>query len=197
MAEALNEPADKKPGLGFRKLFRRLRRQGHRWDYKRVWRVHCLLKLNRRGQAKKRLPTRDSIPLMVPARPNHVWSGDFVIDPLCYGTRFRTFNAPGDVSREALAIEIDTSLPSARLLRVFDQPKAELGLPDALRTDNGPEFLGEYFTTWRHENGVIIDYIEPGKPNQNAYIERFHRSYRTEVLDTWLFRDLDGVREMT
>ncbi len=83
------------------------------------------------------------------------------------------------------------------MVRVFEQLKAERGLPDVLRTDNGPEFLGECFTSWCKENKITIDYIEPGKPNQNAYIERFNRSYRTEVLDTWLFRDLDEVREMT
>jgi len=100
------------------------------------------------------------MPLMVPARPNQVWSADFVSDALCHGMRFRTFNV--------LAIEIDTSLPSARLVRVFEQLKAERGLPNVLRTDNGPEFLGECFTHWCHENGVMINYIEPGKPNQNA-----------------------------
>jgi len=102
-----------------------------------------------------------------------------------------------DFNQEALAIEIDTSLPSSRLVRVFEQMKRERGLPDVLRTDNGPEFLGECFTTWCKNNGIFIDYIELGKPNQNAYIERFNRSYRTEVLDTWLFKDLDEVREMT
>jgi len=102
-----------------------------------------------------------------------------------------------DFNREALAIEIDTSLPSPRLVRVFEQLKMERGLPDVLRTDNGPEFLGEVFTDWCQDNGMLLDYIEPGKPNQNAYIERFNRSYREEVLDTWLFRDLDEVRNIS
>ena len=96
-----------------------------------------------------------------------------------------------------LSIEIDTSLPSQRLVRVFEQLKEERGLPDVLRTDNGPEFLGQVFTEWCEENGIMIDYIEPGKPNQNAFIERFNRTYRNEVLDTWLFRNLDEVREIT
>ena len=113
------------------------------------------------------------------------------------GTRFRTFNVLDDFNREVLAIEIDTSLTSARLIRVFEQLEAERGLPDMLRTDNGPEFLGEVFTQWCEKSGVFIDYIEPGKPNQNAYIERFNRTYRNEVLDTWLFCNLDEVREIT
>jgi len=197
LVDALLKLAHSKPGLGFWKLYRRLRRQGHRWNHKRVWRVYCLLKLNRRRRTKKRVPTRDPMPLMTPARPNQVWSADFMSDALYHGVRFQTFNVLDDFNREALAIEIDTSLPSSRLVRVFEQLKRERGLPGVLRTDNDPEFLGECFTTWCKNNGIFIDHIEPGKPNQNAYIERFNRTYRTEVLDTWLFKDLDEVREMT
>jgi len=197
VATALSELADAKPGLGFWKLFRRLRRQGHRWNHKRVHRIYCRLGLNRRRRTRKRGPARNPQPLSVPSRPNQVWSADFMSDALYNGVRFRTFNVLDDFNREALSIEIDTSLASERLVRVFEQLKAERGLPDVLRTDNGPEFLGEVFTSWCEANGVMIDYIEPGKPNQNAYIERFNRSYRNEVLDTWLFRDLDEVREIS
>jgi len=196
VAEALSALADSKPGLGFWKLFGRLRRRGYRWNHKRVWRVYCLLGLNKRRRTKKRVPARDPMPLRVPDKANQVWSADFMSDALYHGVRFRTFNVLDDFNREALAIEIDTSLPSTRLVRVFEQIKAERGLPEVLRTDNGPEFLGEAFTGWCEDNGVTIDYIEPGKPNQNAYIERFNRSFRTEVLDTWLFRNLDEVREL-
>lgn len=189
--------AESKPGLGFWKLFSRLRRQGHNWNHKRVYRVYCKLGLNRRRKVKARLPQRDPMPLFTPVRPNHVWSADFMSDGLYDGTRFRTFNVLDDFNREALAIEIDTSLPSARLVRVFEQLKEERGLPDVLRTDNGPEFLGAVFVDWCKHHGISIDYIEPGEPNQNAYIERFNRSYRTEVLDTWLFRNLAEVKEIS
>jgi putative transposase len=195
--EALGALAEAKPGLGFWKLFRRLRRLGHEWNHKRVYRVYCLLKLNMRRPAKKRVPVRDPMPLVTPECPNEVWSADFMSDALYNGIRFRTFNVLDDFNREALAIEIDTSLPSTRLVRVFEQLRSERGLPTVLRTDNGPEFLGECFTEWCKANHVLIDYIEPGKPNQNAYIERFNRSYRAEVLDTWLFRTLDEVRELS
>lgn len=194
---ALSTLVEQKPGLGFWKLYDRLRRAGHSWNHKRLYRIYCDLRLNQRRRAKKRVPTRHPQPLMAPLRPNEVWSADLMSDALYRGSRFRTFNVPDDFNREALAIEIDTSLTSGRLVRVFEQLKVERGLPDVLRTDNGPEFLGAAFTDWCEENGVMIDYIEPGKPNQNAYIERFNRSYRTEVLDTWLFRDLDEVREIT
>ena len=197
VAQALSALAEKKPGLGFWKLFRRLRRMGHRWNHKRVYRVYCLMKLNLRRQTKKRVPARDPMPLVVPEKPNQIWSADFMSDALYNGVRFRTFNVLDDFNREALAIEIDTSLPSQRLVRVFEQLKSERGLPDVLRTDNGPEFLGEIFVSWCEANGILIDYIEPGKPNQNAFIERFNKSYRAEVLNTWLFRNLDEVRELT
>ena len=193
----LSELAEEKPGLGFWKLYDRLRRAGHRWNHKRLHRIYCDLRLNRRRRAKKRLPNRYPQPLAVPTRPNEVWSADFMSDALYRGNRFRTFNVLDDFNREALAIEIDTSLTSLRLIRVFEQLRMERGLPDVLRTDNGPEFLGLEFTQWCEAHGIFIDYIEPGKPNQNAYIERFNRSYRTEVLDVYLFTNLDEVREIT
>lgn len=195
--EALTRLAEQKPGLGFWKLYDRIRRAGHDWNHKRLHRIYCDLRLNQRRRAKKRVPTRYPQPLTVPMQPNEVWSADFMSDALYRGSRFRTFNVLDDFNREALAIEIDTSLTSGRLVRVFEQLKAERGLPDVLRTDNGPEFLGTEFTDWCAANGIFIDYIEPGKPNQNAYIERFNRSYRTEVLDVYLFTSLDEVREIT
>ena len=98
-------------------------------------------------------------------------------------------------NREALHIEVDTSISSTLLVRIFEQLKRDHGLPQVLRTDNGPEFLGEAFVQWAKLNGMAIRYIQPGKPNQNAYIERFNRTFREEVLDQHLFTRLDDVRE--
>ena len=94
-----------------------------------------------------------------------------------------------------MASSIDTSITSLRLVRIFEQLRAERGLPQVLRTDNGPEFLGEAFTQWAKQHGMAIQYIQPGKPNQNAYIERFNRTFREEVLDQYLFLRLEDVRE--
>ena len=195
--EALSDLAETKPGLGFWKLYDRLRRAGHLWNHKRLHRIYCDLRLNQRRRAKKRVPTRHPQPLALPTALNQVWSADFMSDALYRGPRFRTFNVLDDFNREALAIEIDTSLTSLRLIRVFEQLAEERGLPGMLRVDNGPEFLGSEFTEWCQTNGIFIDYIEPGKPNQNAYVERFNRSYRTEVLDIYLFTSLDEVREIS
>ena len=115
--DTLSDFAESKPGQGFWKLFRRLRRQGQRWNQKRVYREYCRLGLNRRRRTKKRLPPRDPLPLFVPTQPNHVWSADFMSDGLYHGLRFRTSNVLDDFNREALAIEIDMSLPSRQYSR--------------------------------------------------------------------------------
>ena len=142
------------------------------------------MRLNLRRAAKRRLPKCERVALYVPNLPDSVWSADFMHDALACGRRFRTFNVVDDFNREALHIEVDTSLTSLRLVRIFEQLRRDHGrLPQVLRTDNGPEFLGEAFVQWAKTNGMALRYIQPGKPNQNAYIERFNRTFREEVLD--------------
>jgi len=119
-------------------------------------------------------------------------------DSLYSGNRFRTFNVIDDFNRECLAIEIDASLTGKRLIHVFERIRKERRLPDILRVDNGLEFLGGNFVSWSESVGMFIQYIQPGEPNQNAYVERFNRTYREEeVLDPYLFRNLAEVREIT
>jgi len=118
-------------------------------------------------------------------------------DSLYGGNRFRTFNVIDDFNRECLAVEIDTSITGRRLIRIFERLRHERGLPDILRVDNGPEFLSSDFVTWAESAGMFIQYIQPGEPNQNAYIERFNRTYREEVLNLYLFRSLAEVKEIT
>jgi putative transposase len=186
-----------RPSRGFWKCCKLLRRQGKPWNHKRIYRVYKMMNLHLRRPAKKRLPKRYRVELYVPRSPDMVWSADFMSDALACGRRFRTFNVADDFNREALHIEIDTSITSERLVRVFSRLAQERGLPQVLRTDNGPEFLGEVFTSWAKAAGMAVQYIQPGKPNQNAFIERFNRTYREEVLDQHLFTSLDDVREAT
>ena len=186
-----------RPSRGFWKCRKLIKRQGYPWNHKRIYRVYKLMKLHLRRPAKKRLPKRLRVPLYVPMLPDTVWSADFVNDALTGSRRFRTFNVVDDFNREVLHIEIDTSITSRRLVRVFERLRDQRGLPQVLRTDNGPEFLGEVFTQWAKEAGMAIQYIQPGKPNQNAYVERFNRTYREELLDQYLFSTLDDVREAT
>jgi putative transposase len=194
---AINEMIDLHPRWGFWKTFKALRRKNYHWNHKRVYRIYCNLHLNQKRRAKKRLPQRIKQPLLVPPVPNKVWSADFMSDMLYAGKRFRTFNVIDDFNREVIHIEIDTSITARRLIRVFERLRFERGLPNILRTDNGPEFLSGEFVAWAESFGMMIQYIQPGEPNQNAYVERFNRTYRNELLDLYLFRNLDEVREAT
>lgn len=192
---ALSTLVERHPSRGFWKCYKSLRRLGHGWNHKRLYRVYKAMHLNLRRAAKRRLPKRTRVPLYVPRLPDTVWSMDFMPDALACGRRFRTFNVIDDFNREVLHIEVDTSINSQRLVRVFEQLKSRHGLPQIIRSDNGPEFLGEVFVQWLKDEGVALQYIEPGKPNQNAYIERFNRTFREELLNRHIFLRLDDVRE--
>ena len=194
---ALASLVEGRPSRGFWKCRKLLKRQGYPWNHKRIYRVYKRMNLHLRRPAKRRLPTRLRVPLYVPQLPDVVWSADFMSDALACGRQFRTFNVLDDFNREILHIEIDTSITSQRLVRIFEKLREQHGLPQVLRTDNGPEFLGEIFTSWAKEAGMAIQYIQPGKPNQNAYVERFNRTYREELLDQYLFARLEDVREAT
>ena len=185
------------PVYGFSKLFKVLKRKGHAWNHKRVYRLYCELKLNKRRRGKKRLPARYPEPLVVPKTVNHCWSIDFMSDSLLCGRRFRTFNVIDDFNREVLAIEIDLSLPSQRIIRVLDQIIAWRGYPEKLRMDNGPEFISIALAEWAEERDIRLEFIKPGKPTQNSYVERFNRTYRDEILNRYLFKTLTEVRELT
>ena len=184
------------PHWGFWKCYRRLRLDGHPWNAKRVWRVYRGLRLNLPRRTKKRLPLRPRQPLTVVPEPNTVWAMDFMSDPLYGGRRFRTLNILDEGIREGLAIEIDTSLPAARVIRVLEQVVSWRGHPQALRLDNGPELVADQGMSWGVERGIELRYIQPGKPDQNAFIERFNRTYRTEVLNASVFESLEQVREI-
>ena len=185
------------PRWGFWKCYRRLRLDGYPWNAKRVWRVYCQLRLNLPRRTKKRLPLRLRQPLTVSPQPNAVWAVDFMSDTLYGGRRFRTLNILDEGVREGLAIEVDTSLPAERVIRTLEQVVAWRGHPQAIRLDNGPELLADRFVAWCADRGIELRYIQPGKPAQNGYIERFNRTYRTEVLSAYVFESLDQVREIS
>ncbi|MEB7861652.1 integrase core domain-containing protein [Raoultella ornithinolytica] len=174
---ALTVAAERYPRYGFKKLFQVLRRQGNIWNHKRVHRIYCLLKLNFRRKGKQRLPVRNPAPLTTPEAMNQSWSIDFMHD--------------------ALAIEIDLNIPAQRVVRVLDRIVANRGYPLKMRMDNGPELVSLALARWAEEHGVMLEFIRPGKPTQNAFIERFNRTYRTEILDFYLFRTLNEAREIT
>lgn len=195
IVEALSELSRQYPMEGFWKLNGRLRQQGHDWNHKRVWPIYRAMGLNLKRKAKRRLPPRQRAPLIQPDGPNQTWSMDFMSDSLSTGRKFRTLNILDDFNREALAIEINFSIPAAYVIRVLEQVIEVRAKPQRLRVDNGPEFTAKEFLDWCQTQEIEILYIQPGKPTQNAYIERFNGSYRRDVLDANWFKELQEVRQ--
>ena len=195
--EVLQDLAFKHPTYGFRKLYAYVRRSGKQWNHKRIYRVYKLLKLNRKRKGKRRLPSRVKQPLVKQEQINQSWSMDFMSDSMVGGRRFRTFNLIDDCTREVLAIEIDTSLSSKRIIRTLERVILDRGKPNIIRTDNGPEFTSKDLELWARDHEIKIQFIQPGRPMQNGYIERFNRIYRESILDAYLFFELDQVRTLT
>ena len=185
------------PRGGFWNCFDRVRLEGPRGNPKRVWRVYCQLRLNLPRRMKKRLPRRLGPPLTVVPAPNAGWAVDFLSDTLSGGRRFRTLNVWEEGVRDGLTIEVDTALPAERVIRVLEQVVSWRGRPQALRLDNGPERVAEHFLSWCAEHRIGLRYIQPGKPAQNGFLERFTRTYRTDVLNASGFESLDQVREIS
>lgn len=188
---------EKHPRWGFPKCRKRLKALGYPWNHKRIYRVYKLLKLNLRRKSKRRLPTRNPLPLQVPGQANYCWSMDFMSDTLQHGYRFRTLNVLDDFNREVLGIDINSGIQAPRVTQYLDQIAAWRGYPKQIRVDNGPEFTSSEFTEWAKQHDIYVDFIKPGSPYQNGYIERFNRTYREDVLDLYLFSNLDEVRQET
>jgi len=195
--EALTHMVDRRPAIGFWQSFHRFRNRGEKWNHKRVRRIYREMKLNVRRKAKRRLPDRVKQPLVIPTAQNQTWSIDFMSDALVDGRKFRLFNVLDDYNRESLAIEVDTSLPSLRVQRVLSKLISERNKPSIIRVDNGPEFISNTLKQWSSENNITLQFIQPGKPMQNAYIERKNGSIRRELLNAYLFYSLAEVRIMT
>lgn len=193
----LQSLAEKHPTRGFGVYYGRIRNEGLKWNHKRVKRVYDLLKLNIRRKHKRRLPNREKVALEQTDSMNKKWSMDFMSDALTDGRKFRTFNLIDDFNREVLAVEADTSLPAKRVVRVLERVIWERGKPHSIRVDNGPEFISNTLETFCKENNIQLQFIKPGKPMQNGYVERFNRTYREDVLDAYLFNDLRQVRELS
>jgi putative transposase len=190
--------AERQPRWGCGKMTDYLRNnERHAWNHKRIRRVYRALSLDLKRKPKKRLPAREVQTLAVPEQRNQTWSLDFMSDSLSNGRTFRTLNVIDDFNREALWIEVDTSLPTERVVRVLEQLLAWRGKPTSIRMDNGPELISQRLESWAKEEHIELLHIQPGKPAQNAYIERFNRTYREDVLDAYLFDNLQEVRHLT
>ncbi len=193
----LCELAQALPTRGFGVYYGRIRNEGLLWNHKRVKRVYNKLGLNIRRKTKRRLPAREKQPLSVPEQTNAVWSMDFMHDALESGRKFRTLNVIDDYNRQCVAIEVDTSLSGERVVRTLESIIAWRGKPRQIRSDNGPEFISSALNDFCHTNGIEQRFIQPGKPMQNGFIERFNKTLREDVLDAYIFESLQQVRTIT
>lgn len=196
VAEWLLKLTDTHKRWGFGLCFLYLRNvKGFVWNHKRVYRIYRELELNLRIKPRRRLVREKPEALAVPDAPNAMWSMDFMSDQLISGRYFRTFNVLDDFNREGLGIEVDLSLPAERVVRALEQIIAWRGKPQSLRCDNGPEYISERLQQWAEAKQITLSYIQPGNPQQNAYVERYNRTVRHEWLDMNEFHTIEEAQE--
>ena len=196
IADLLLGLTDAKKTWGFGLCFLHLRNlQGHIWNHKRVYRIYRKLALNLRIKPRKRLKRDKPEALAVPDAPNLTWSMDFMADRLGDGRAFRLLNVLDDFNREGLGIEIDFSLPAERVIRSLDRIIEWRGKPGTIRVDNGPEYISGTLLEWAEKHAINIQHIQPGQPQQNAYIERYNRTVRHEWLDQYIIETIEEAQD--
>ena len=193
LRERLKSLAVERRRWGYKRLHVLLRREGFAVNHKRVYRLYREEGLTVRRRKRKRIsvPRREKV---APVQPCERWSMDFISDTLWNGRRFRSLTIVDDFTREAAAIEVDTSLPAARVIGVLERLEQERGLPRRIVVDNGPEFAGKALDAWAYSKGIELQFIQPGKPVENAYIESFNGRFRDECLSEHWFTSLSDAR---
>lgn len=182
----------KRYGVGM--LHLKLRQAGMLVNYKRVERLYQEARLQVRRRKRKKVPASERQPLLRPKAANEVWSMDFVFDRTAEGRVLKCLTIVDDATHEAVAIEVDRAISGHGVVRVLERLALSRGLPRVIRTDNGKEFCGRTMLEWAHGSGVVLRLIEPGKPNQNAYIESFNGRLRDECLNEHWFPNLLHAR---
>jgi len=171
-------------------IYLKLRQAGQQVNHKRVERLYAEARLQVKRRKRKKVPVTDRQPLERPQAANQVWSMDFVFDRTAEGRVIKNLTVVDDATHEAVAIVPERAIGGHSLTRILDRIALHRGLPQAIRTDNGKEFCGHAMLTWAHARGVKLFLIEPGKPNQNAYIESFNGRFRDECLNEHWFTSL-------
>ena len=179
-------------GVGM--IYLKLRHQGQTVNYKRVERLYGIEKLQVRRRRRKKVVVSERYPLSRPAAANSVWSMDFVFDRIATGRTLKCLAIVDDGTHEAVTVTAEHSMSGRHLARELDRICAERGRPEVIRSDNGPEFTGQAMLEWSTRNGVTLRFIEPGKPNQNAYVESFNGRLRDECLNETWFVSLEHAK---
>lgn len=176
-------------------IYLKLRQVGEVVNHKRVDRLYALERLQLRRRRRKKVPISERQPLIRPTAANEIWSMDFVFDRVAGGRTLKCLAIVDDATHEAPAVIPEHTIGGDHLVRLLEELCATRGYPKIIRTDNGKEFTGRAMLTWAHENQITLRLIEPGKPNQNAYIESFNGRLRDECLnEQWLFVNLNHAR---
>jgi putative transposase len=192
----LCELAGQKRRYGYRRLHVLLKREGWDINHKRLFRIYQLAGLAVRRRKRKRIAGIERQPKAPSFKPNQSWSMDFVSDGLADGRRLRCLNIVDDFTKECLAIEVDTSLPGRRVVAVLERLAESRGMSESITVDNGPEFAGKMLDEWAYQRGLRLSFIQPGKPQQNAYIESFNGKFRDECLNEHWFVSMRHAREI-
>ena len=193
----LKELAARKLRYGAPLLTLLMRQEFGAVNHKRIERIYREEGLQLPRKRRKGPRYERKAPLEPATKPNERWSMDFMSDSLCDGRKFRLLNIVDDFTRESIEIEADTSISGERVTRILDHIAQRLGLPETLVIDNGPEFTGKAMLIWAKMRGVNLHHIEPGKPNQNAFIESFNGTFRNECLNTHWFLGIQEAKRET
>lgn len=196
LKERLCELAGQKRRYGYRRLHVLLCREGWTINRKRTYRVYHAADLMVRRRKRKRIAGVERQVKVMAVAPNQSWSMDFVSDGFVDGRRLRCLNIVDDFTKECLAIEVDTSLPGRRVASVLERLAESRGLPQSVTVDNGPEFVSKALDEWAYRNQLKLRFIEPGKPQQNAYIESFNGKFRDECLNEHWFLSMHHARQV-
>lgn len=175
-------------------IYLKLRQGGLLVNHKRVERLYAEAQLQVKRRKRKKVPAAERQPLVRPQKANQVWSMDFVFDRTAEGRAIKCLTIVDDATHESVAIIPERAIGGHTLTRALEGLAMNRGLPRAIRTDNGKEFCSRAMLTWAHERGVKLFLIEPGKPNQNAYIESFNGRFRDECLNENWFTSLPHAK---
>jgi putative transposase len=188
------ELAHERRRFGYRRLHVLLRREGVHANHKRIHRLYRLAGLAVRRRRRRERVALERQPLVLPSRPNEVWSMDFVMDRLADGRRLKCLTVVDDFSKEALEIALDHGMGSHYVVRLLENVARFRGKPASIRTDQGPEFTARALDQWAYRNGITLKLIQPGKPMQNGYVESFNGKFRDECLNEHWFSTLAEAR---